>query len=499
MNENRKLVIIGAGIAGLAAGCYARMNGYEVDIYEMHDKAGGMCTSWKRKDFIFDYCIHNLSGTSPASDMLGVWNELGALDNTRIIDRDEFVRVESPDGNNVLHWFTDLDRLETHLGLLAPEDMPVMEGLLNTARKIRKADLFAAGLGGTWRTIKILPYLSTINKLSSSYLGEFVKQLKNPFLKRALFHIMYDMPGDPVPMTAVVLFLAGMDKGDLGWPAGGSLAFSQRIEQKYLSLGGRIHYKQKVQKIIVYNHRAVGIELDDGTKIRGDYIISAADGYDTIYNMLEAQYLTANIEQYYGSAGDTSPFGLVIYLGLSGEYPEAPHALTLLLDGPVDCGGLTQDSVHVITYEPATGMAPEGKSVMKLEVQSSYSYWKQRRDTDIKAYRKEKDRIAEGIIDRVAPRFSGLRDSIEVMDVCTPPTSERYTGNRFGWQAGPPTGNATEIQRKGLSKTLPGLDGFYHIGQWSTATLGVSNVAISGRNLITTLCRKDGKHFQIQS
>ena len=32
-----KIAIIGAGIAGLSAGCYARMNSYDVDIYESHN------------------------------------------------------------------------------------------------------------------------------------------------------------------------------------------------------------------------------------------------------------------------------------------------------------------------------------------------------------------------------------------------------------------------------------------------------------------------------
>ena len=42
------IIIIGAGIAGLSAGCYGRMNGYRTQIFELHDKPGGLCTSWKR-------------------------------------------------------------------------------------------------------------------------------------------------------------------------------------------------------------------------------------------------------------------------------------------------------------------------------------------------------------------------------------------------------------------------------------------------------------------
>jgi phytoene dehydrogenase-like protein len=42
--EEKPIIIIGAGLAGLSAGCYGRMNGYRTLIFEMHDKAGGVCT-----------------------------------------------------------------------------------------------------------------------------------------------------------------------------------------------------------------------------------------------------------------------------------------------------------------------------------------------------------------------------------------------------------------------------------------------------------------------
>ncbi|MCB0616861.1 MAG: NAD(P)/FAD-dependent oxidoreductase, partial [Phaeodactylibacter sp.] len=41
----KKVIIIGGGMAGLSAGCYLRMNGYDTDIFEMQDVPGGVCTS----------------------------------------------------------------------------------------------------------------------------------------------------------------------------------------------------------------------------------------------------------------------------------------------------------------------------------------------------------------------------------------------------------------------------------------------------------------------
>lgn len=42
-----------AGIAGLSAGCYARMNGYKTTIFEAHTIPGGLCTAWTRKGYTF--------------------------------------------------------------------------------------------------------------------------------------------------------------------------------------------------------------------------------------------------------------------------------------------------------------------------------------------------------------------------------------------------------------------------------------------------------------
>ena len=62
----KKVDIIGAGIAGLSAGCYLQMNGYDTEIFELHNKPGGLCTSWKRGDYTIDGCIHWLVGSGPS-------------------------------------------------------------------------------------------------------------------------------------------------------------------------------------------------------------------------------------------------------------------------------------------------------------------------------------------------------------------------------------------------------------------------------------------------
>jgi phytoene dehydrogenase-like protein len=47
-HPRKKIVIIGGGIAGLCAAVYGLKCGYDVEVLEMHDRAGGLAMSWKR-------------------------------------------------------------------------------------------------------------------------------------------------------------------------------------------------------------------------------------------------------------------------------------------------------------------------------------------------------------------------------------------------------------------------------------------------------------------
>ena len=99
---SKSIIIIGAGIAGLAAGCYGQMNGYRTQIFELHDLPGGLCTAWERKDYIFDGCIHYLFGTAPGQPFAQVWEELGALHDRPILHHAEMMRIQDSRGKTFI-------------------------------------------------------------------------------------------------------------------------------------------------------------------------------------------------------------------------------------------------------------------------------------------------------------------------------------------------------------------------------------------------------------
>lgn len=216
-----------------------------------------------------------------------------------------------------------------------------------------------------------------------------------------------------------------------------------------------------MEKILVKNNKAVGIRLADGTEHYADIIISAADGHTTIFDMLEGKYVNDQIRSYYSAAPASQPFTLHVFLGVARDFSREPHAIVLLLDQPITIAGKVRERLDVELFNFDPSMAPAGKSVIKVVFDSSYAFWKSLYER-YEEYQAEKDRVARAVINLLEKRFPGIKEQIEVVDVATPVTIERYTGTWQGLQVWSPTEKVGAVMRRGLSRTLPGLGNFLH-------------------------------------
>ena len=87
-----------------------------------------------------------------------------------------------------------------------------------------------------------------------------------------------------------------------------------------------------------------------------------------------------------------------------------------------------------------------------------------------------------------------------MVDVATPMTYERYTGNWRGSMEGwlLTTQTIKMTTGRGMDKTVPGLDNFYMAGQWVEPGGGVPTAAQSGRDVVKMICERDGLSFTTQ-
>ncbi|HEY3375482.1 MAG TPA: NAD(P)/FAD-dependent oxidoreductase [Candidatus Aquicultor sp.] len=497
--SDKSIIIIGAGIGGLCTGCYAQMNGYQSQIFEMHNKPGGLCTAWKRNGYTFDGCIHWLTGSGPGMDFYDWWLELGALQNRTIIDSEYFIRFEGRDGN-VMYVYSDIDKFEQHLKELAPEDSAVIEEL---ARDVRTMSKHVPPMGkprelmGLFDMIKMLPdgvpYIRAFNKYTGITLEQFAQRFTNEFVREAFlnFFSVADEAASGLVMTLVTF---NLKTG--GYPVGGSLEFSKAIEQRYLDLGGNVQYKSPVEKILVEDDRAVGVRLADGTEHRADIVVSAADGRATIFDMLDGKYVGDEIQSLYKTL---TPYqsAVQISLGIARDLSNEPHSQVFPLREPLVVGATRRDYLMMRHFCSDPTMAPTGKSVITAIIPCDYDSWDKLKAAGDEKYQAAKEAIAKAIIGEIEARYPGITEQIETVDVVTPVTYTRYTGTWKGsfmsWFDSP---EANKIAwGKGIPNKLPGLASFYMVGQWVSIPGGVPVGLMTGRNLIQVLCRNDKKRF----
>jgi len=493
---DKSVIIVGGGIGGLSAGCYAQMNGYRTQIFEMHNRPGGLCTSWHRKGYNINGCLHLLVGCNEKSDFYRVWEELGAVQGREFLNYEDFVSFEGTDGRTfTLHG--NIDKLEEHMMSVAPEDHKLIKDFIEGVRActgfkppIFKAPELFSPIDFLSALFKVAPHLILLRKWSKISMQDFAKRFKSTLLNELFSYLWF--PDSPVFFFMMTLSMLHLKSS--GYPLGGSLAFAQSIESRYLDLGGKCHYGSRASKILVENNRAVGIKLEDGSEHRADYVISAADGYNTIFNMLDGKYTNKKIHGYFKKLPIFPP---LIYITLGLKQPldlGSGHStgLNFPLKEPITLAGeeINRLGIRVHDFDPTA--APAGKTLAKVLIPSNIAYWNPLKE-DNKRYQAEKEKICDQVVSILDQRFPGLADTIEMRDVSTPITYVRYTGNwqgsHQGWMLTPKTG----LYR--MKNVLPGLNNFYMVGHWVQPGGGVPSAALSGRNVTQFLCKRDKKSF----
>ena len=490
---NRKIVIIGGGVAGLAAGIYGQKNGYTTEIIEMHTVPGGQCTAWERRGYRFDYCLHWLVGTAkgPFHD---IWLETDVItDRVTIVDHEVHTRVIDAEGNDFIV-YTSIDRWERYLVEFAPEDAAAIRKMCAEMRKATLLEPFREppelrGFRDYLRVVvKMLPALLLLIKYGKKSCRDYFESLHlgNPRLAFFLDNLYGQRDFSAL---AFLMMLGWFNQKNAGYLIGGSLPLAGRMAQKYSSLGGTLSLGKRVAKIAVENNAAVGVILSDGTRIEADHVISAADGHATIYEMLGGKYLTGRIEEAYRTWPLFPPLVQVSF-GIDRDVPTRFPVQTFLAKGTTIGGTALETGYTVMNYSFDPTMAPPGKTVVVLRYETPWEFW---HDLAGEAYTEEKKRIerdAVVILEQHLPEAAG---HIEVVDVATPLTDVRHTGVWKGAYEGfmPASRNITQI----LPLRLPELRNFCMCGQWLAPGGGLPPSAQSGKWAIQLICREDHKEF----
>jgi phytoene dehydrogenase-like protein len=484
----KKIIIVGAGIAGLTAGIYAQRSGFDVTIFEQHTIPGGMCTSWRRKGYLFEGAVHWPVGMIPKIELNEIWRDTGALsDNVNIERHEPFFSVEWE--GKTAYIYRDMERTKKHFLEISPEDTDAIRRLMKDMQILTKISIPITDIKGVknsnpkkmklGKLLKMLPALPTLDKLTKMSCGEYINQFKHPALRKVLNFM-------PPKYYAIGLLctLSWLLNGDCGYPEGGSLALTRRMADKFKTLGGKLVLGTKVKKVTTENGVCAGVELEKET-LRADAVIVTQETIAAVNQL----FSTPPKEKWIRDLCENTKPSVCTFagIGIKAEIPETPK---FDLPDPIVCGGISYTELG-FNYNAYKGYAPDNCTALTTAfLDDTYDFWKKAKEEG--RYEAEKQSLAEQIKRAVSAKYPQAVGNIEVIDIATPLTYERYTGAyRGSWMSFMNKGDKQKLY-PGFLKSIKGL---YFAGHRMMSPGGLPVALLSGRTAAQMVCRQFNTEF----
>ncbi len=250
-----KVVIVGAGPMGLAAGYYAVRAGHEVEIVEADDRVGGMAAHFDFDGLSLERFYHFCCLSDV--DTIGLLAELG-LDPIawRETKMGYFI------GNKLLP-FGDPISLLTFPALGPIEKLRYgLMAFISTKRsdwqrldKISAKDWFIGWCGQSvydrlWKPLFELKFFEYSDRISAAWIWQRIKRIGNS--RKSLF------------------------QEQLGYIPGGTETLMNALAEAIMAAGGKIRLKDSVKRIRIVDGAVTGVETASGVGIPADFVISTA-------------------------------------------------------------------------------------------------------------------------------------------------------------------------------------------------------------------------------
>ncbi|MGO3689893.1 MAG: 1-hydroxycarotenoid 3,4-desaturase CrtD [Psychroflexus halocasei] len=316
------VIIIGAGIAGIASALRLRKQGFEVDIYEKNDYTGGKIHAFQDKQYRFDLGpslftlphlvkeLIELHGKNPETyfnyskqneTCRYFWED--AIKFTAPADPDDFVKSASSifdeDEQNISHYLKSTkDKYELTADLFLKNSLHQPENFLN-----KKALKAVANI----QKLDLTKSLHQHNKAS----------FKNPKLVQLFDRYATYNGSSPYKTPGIMSMIPYLEMYDGTFlPKNGMHDISQSLTKLARDVGVKIHLNQAVDEIIFDQKTAKAVRVNSEIR-EADFIISNMDIYQSYQSILKkAKKPQLNLKQ------EGSSSALIFYWGINKEFKD---------------------------------------------------------------------------------------------------------------------------------------------------------------------------------
>jgi len=421
----KKIIIVGAGPGGLAAGMILASKGYSVDIYERQNEVGGRNSFFRLGSYVFDigptfFMMKDVLET--------VFRKSGKKleDFVEVVRLDPMYRLKFADGRE-LYPSPDKEKMKQTMEKFSKGSF---NGYLKYLEKEKKkydklipclaipygkiSDFFSKHL------LAAIPYLdahTSLYKVLSRYFDDPDTRIAFTFQAKYIGMSPWSAPGT----FSIISYIE--HGGGIYHVMGGLNRLSHGMAEAFKQSKGRIHLSSPVKKIAVENGRATGVEFEDGRTEKADYVVINADFAHAMTEIVDEKDRKKWTDQ--NLAGkDYSCSTFMLYLGVKKEFKDiAHHSIIFAKDYKRNVDEITkgmilsEDFSFYVQNASITDktLAPEGKSTIYVLVpvpnNKSHIDW----DKDKHIFR---NRVIEALETRGG--YQGLRENIEEEKIITP-------------------------------------------------------------------------------
>jgi phytoene desaturase len=311
-----KAIVIGSGIAGIASSIRLAVKGYDVEVYEKNNYAGGKLTSFEQDGFRFD------AGPSLFT-MPQYVDELFKLANKNPKDYFEYQKLEEVcryfwDDDTKLTAFADVDRFADEIVKNTNSDKEEIYQYLEKSKRIYEIT-HRVFLENSLHLLKTYTNLNTAKSMlqfgqidafrtmakanESFFSDEKMQQYANRF---ATYN-----GSNPYQAPATLNVIPHLEQiFGAYFPKGGMHSITKSLIKLAEDLGVKFQYNKEVEQIKTNNKEVIGVKVN-GETITADLVVSNMDVYFTYKKLLKDEQQPQKILKQ-----ERSSSALIFYWGI---------------------------------------------------------------------------------------------------------------------------------------------------------------------------------------
>jgi phytoene desaturase len=349
--QRPKAVVIGAGFGGLASAIRLSVKGYDVEVLEKLDAAGGRAYVHHQDGFTFDAGPTIITAPFLLEEL---WALCGKRmrDDIDLIKMSPFYRIRFYNGET-FDYSDDTEAMCREIAKFDARDIPGYHRLMKAADQCKRLGFEQMGdvaFDSYMDLLKALPAFIKMRAWKSLY-SLVAENIKHPLLRVAFsFHPLL-IGGNPYSVTRAYALIHSLEKTwGVHSPMGGTGALIKGLVDLLAHLKVPIRYNAAVKRICIENGRACGVELEPvdraqssalplnphqpsepTERIDADIVVCNTDSAWTYKYLIAPEHRRhwsdARIERGHYSMGL-----FVWYFGTNRTYPQIPHHMMVLTE-----------------------------------------------------------------------------------------------------------------------------------------------------------------------